>query len=152
MAEAMLRHVGGERFAAFSAGTQPALMIHPLAVEAMRRLGVSMEGQYSKGWEALEGVDLDVIITVCDAAAMTPCPAYLGKRRPTAHWSLPDPSHFGGAENQRQALADFVAERLKLAIEKLVQLPLDSLTPEQLRDELMRITPETGGFRPPRPQ
>ncbi len=47
MAEALLRHRATGRFRVESAGTNPAGYVHPLALEAMNRLGVAVVGQYS---------------------------------------------------------------------------------------------------------
>lgn len=150
MCEALLRKIGGERFIAASAGSQPALVISSLARETMRRMNIPMEDQYSKKWDLFIDQPQDVIITVCDSAATTPCPAWPG-RPVTAHWSLPDPSFFAGTEEQRLALARHVAEKVKAALEQLIQLPFDELTPEQLREEIFRLAPDTSDFRLPPP-
>src|SRR6266581_3367877 len=47
MAEGLLRHLGGDRFQAFSASTE-ATQVRPLAVRAMRELGIDISGQESK--------------------------------------------------------------------------------------------------------
>jgi arsenate reductase len=47
MAEGMLRAWGGDRFEAFSAGTE-ATRVRPEAIKVMREIGVDLEGQSSK--------------------------------------------------------------------------------------------------------
>ena len=42
MAEGFLREFGGDRFAAYSAGTDPAERVHPLAVEVMAEKGIDI--------------------------------------------------------------------------------------------------------------
>ncbi len=121
MAEAMLRHLGGDRFEACSAGSHPAGFIHPLAVDAIQDMDVSMEGQTSKSWEEFAEVSLDVVITLCDAAAGEPCPTWLGSPI-VAHWSLPDPTYHPGTQEERTAFALRVVQRLRMKIEGLVQL------------------------------
>ena len=143
-----MRHVGGERFIAASAGSHPAGVISQLAVETMKAMNISMEGQTSKSWDAFLGTPQDVIITVCDSAAATPCPNYPGQPV-SAHWSLPDPTFLAGPEPHRLALARHVAEKLKTACEALAELPLDELTPDNLRAKLMELAPDTSDFRPP---
>ena len=49
MAEGLLRHLGGERFEAYSAGTDPTDEIHPCAIEAMREVGIDISDQQPKG-------------------------------------------------------------------------------------------------------
>ena len=121
MAEALLRRIGGERFEACSAGSQPAGFIHGLAIEAMRRMGISTEGQESKSWDRFCDDPVDAVITLCDAAAAETCPQWPGTPL-TAHWSLPDPAYHLGAEEERVELAIRVAERLRLKIEGLANL------------------------------
>ncbi len=47
MAEGMLRHLAGDQLEVVSAGTQPT-GLNPLAVEAMREIGIDISGQQSK--------------------------------------------------------------------------------------------------------
>jgi arsenate reductase len=127
MAEALLRRLGGERFAAFSAGSNPAGYVHPLAVEAMRRMGISMDGQYSKSWDDFADTPMDIIITVCDSAASQVCPVWPGHPA-TAHWSLPDPSFMPGSDEERVEAALVVARQARQWIEKLIALPLQEMS------------------------
>jgi arsenate reductase len=115
MAEAILGHLAGDRFDAMSAGTQPAGFIHPLAIEAMRRMDVPVESQRSKSWDEFAETPLDVVITVCDAAAGQKCPVWFGSPI-TAHWSVPDPAGHLGGEEERLEFALRVAERLRVKI------------------------------------
>jgi len=138
MAEALLRQMGGPRFNVRSAGSHPAGFIHPLAVETMRRMNVPMDGQRSKSWNEFARDPNDIIITVCDHAASEPCPVWLG-RPATAHWSLPDPSFHPGTDEDCLAAAAAVANKLKGWFEQLLKLPVDELSPEQLKQELQRI-------------
>jgi len=138
MAEALLRHIGGERFNARSAGVEPAGYVHPVALETMRRMNVPTDGLYSKSWDQFADDPHDIIITVCDYAAIQPCPSWPG-RPATAHWGLPDPSFHPGSEEDRLNAALGIAQRLRRWIEQLTALPLDELTADQLRKELERI-------------
>lgn len=121
MAEAILRHLGGDRFEACSAGSHPAGFIHPLAADAMQDMDVSMVGQTSKSWDEFAEVAMDVVITLCDAAAAEPCPTWLGSPN-VAHWSLPDPTYHPGTQVERAAFALRVVQRLRMKIEGLVEL------------------------------
>ena len=47
MAEGLLRHLVGDRFDVYSAGTQPS-GINELTIELMREIGVDVSGQRSK--------------------------------------------------------------------------------------------------------
>jgi len=142
MAEATLRHMGGERFRALSAGSDPAGYIHPLAIETMRRLKTPIDQeQYSKSWDEFAHEEIDVIITVCDHAATQTCPVWPGHPA-TAHWSLPDPSFLPGSDEERLAAAEAVARQLQAWIGQLIALSLEELSPEQLKAEVQRIAQE----------
>ena len=132
MAEALLRHAGGDRFEAVSAGSHPAGFVYPLAIEAMSRMSVPMENQTSKSWDEFAQAPVDVVITLCDAAAAETCPTWKGDPL-TTHWFLPDPALHTGTEDERIAFAMSTAERLRTKIEGLIELDW-SLN----RDELKR--------------
>jgi arsenate reductase (thioredoxin) len=138
MAEAMLRKLGGSRFAVSSAGSNPAGFIHPLAVEAVVRMGMSTEGQYSKSWHDIAPEPQDIVITLCDAAACQPAPAWTGQPA-LAHWSLEDPGNAPGTPEERMEAADRVAAQLRGWIEQLIALPIGDLSHDRLQVELNRI-------------
>ncbi len=98
MAEALLRHHGGDRVEVFSAGTEPG-RVHPLAVRAMAESGIDISDARSKSLDQFTGQDFDYVITVCDAANES-CPVFPGD--PTRiHWSFEDPSAATGTEEDR---------------------------------------------------
>lgn len=98
MAEGLLRRMGGDRFEVFSAGTEQT-SVHPLAIEAMREIGIDISGHRSKTLGEFDGQRFDYVITVCDRANQA-CPVFLnGMRR--IHWSFHDPSAATGTAEQR---------------------------------------------------
>ncbi len=121
MAEAILRHLASDRFEAMSAGSRPAGFIHPLAIEVMRNMNVPLENPRSKSWDEFSDKPVDVVITVCDAAAGMVCPVWSGAPI-SAHWSVPDPSEHPGSEEERLEFALRVAERLRVKIEAFIDL------------------------------
>jgi arsenate reductase (thioredoxin) len=100
MAEGMMRDLAGDRFEAFSAGTE-ATRVGPLAIRAMDELGVDISGQESKTLDRYLGEPFDYVITVCDDANEA-CPFFPGARS-RLHWSLEDPSKAEGSEEERLA-------------------------------------------------
>jgi arsenate reductase len=129
MAEAMLRKLGGKRFESFSAGSHPGGFIHPLAIEIMRRMHISLEGQFSKQWEEFTDSQFDVVITLCDQAAAEECPVWPGAPL-SVHWPLPDPVFHAGSEFDRVEFAVRVGERLLAKVHGLVELDWTQPRPE----------------------
>lgn len=115
MAEGLLRHLGGDRFAAFSAGTA-ATHVRPLAIRAMAELGIDIAGQESKTLDRYLGQPFDAVITVCDDANEA-CPIFPGARR-RLHWSLPDPSRATGSEEAQLAVYRRVRDEIRARIER----------------------------------
>jgi arsenate reductase len=138
MAEALLQHHGGDRIEALSAGSHPAGFITPLARDVMRHLGVGMEGQRSKSWHEFADRPVDLVITLCDDAAATPCPVWPGSPV-QVHWPLPDPTFHEGTPEERFNFALAVALRLKRKILALLDMPLHELPPDRLRAELAAL-------------
>jgi arsenate reductase len=101
--EALLRHRGGERLEVFSAGTEPAAEVHPLAIRVMSEMGLDLEGQYPKDYRVyLDRVPIQVLITVCDGAAAS-CPAVWPGVVERVHWPTEDPAAFVGGEAETLA-------------------------------------------------
>src|ERR1700687_3924952 len=67
MAEGYLRHAAGDRFEALSAGIEPK-GLNPLAIEAMREIGIEISQQQSKDVASLLGQHFPIVVTVCDRA------------------------------------------------------------------------------------
>ncbi len=89
LAEAIVNARLGETWEAVSAGTKPAGYVHPKALAALAEIGIQHQGR-SKLADEFKGVDFDLVVTVCDAAAEE-CPLWLGKGK-RVHHSFPDPA------------------------------------------------------------
>ncbi len=100
MAEALVRHEGGDRYEVFSAGTKPSF-VRPEAIAVMNEIGIDMSGHRSKSVDEFLSQTLDLVITVCDSANET-CPAFPGSAK-RLHWPLPDPAAVTGTEEERLA-------------------------------------------------
>jgi arsenate reductase len=114
MAEGLLRTLGGDRFEAFSAGTD-ATQVRPLAIRAMAELGIDISAQTSKTLHRYLKERFDAVITVCDQANEA-CPVFFGARE-RLHWSFPDPSKAEGSEEQQlevyRQVRDAIRERIE---------------------------------------
>jgi arsenate reductase len=139
LAEALLNHNGEGRFRAFSAGSRPKGVPHPVALETLRSHGFPTDGLRSKSWSefAVPGAaPIDLIITVCDNAAGETCPVWPG-RPITAHWGIEDPAAVEG-DGQREAF-ETALRYLQHRISLLVSLPVRSIDELTLRARLRQI-------------
>ena len=67
MAEAIMNSFLGEKYEAFSAGTE-VTEVNSFAVEVMNDLGVDMSSHYSKHLGEFDDRKFDIVVTVCDSA------------------------------------------------------------------------------------
>ncbi len=87
MAAGWLRELAGDRVEVRSAGSEPADQINPVAVEAMREVGIDITGNTPQLLEYDTAKASDVIVTMgCGDA----CPVFPGKRY--EDWQLTDPA------------------------------------------------------------
>ena len=114
MAEGLLRHLTGDRFESYSAGTE-ATHVRPQALRVMGELGIDISGQESKTLDRYLGEPFDYVITVCDDAKKA-CPFFPGAAQ-RLHWSLPDPAAAEGTEDERLEVFRSVRDRLRHHIE-----------------------------------
>jgi arsenate reductase len=113
IAEAIVNARLGDRWKAFSAGTDPVGYVHPITIQVLSEIDIHHEGA-SKSVEHFKNMAFDLVITVCDDAAEN-CPLWLGKGK-RVHISFPDPAKVKGSEqgklaafrNVRDAIADKV--------------------------------------------
>ncbi len=141
MAESLLRHIGGGRFSAFSAGSHPAGQVNAFALDVLKRSLMPVHGLRSKAWDefAAPGAPvMDFVFTVCDNAAGEVCPVWPGQPV-SAHWGVPDPAAAAGNEAEiRLAFAD-TFRMLSNRISAFVTLPLRSLDMLTLQRQLDSI-------------
>jgi arsenate reductase (thioredoxin) len=109
MAEGYLRHVAGDRFQPMSAGIEPR-GLNPLAIEAMREVGVDISHQTSKDVVSLLGQHVPYVVTVCDNARER-CPIFPGTWR-FLHWGLEDPAAAQGTDEERLAVFRRVRDQI----------------------------------------
>jgi protein-tyrosine-phosphatase len=112
MAAALLRHHAGERVRVRSAGSDPAETVNPVAVEAMRELGIDIAHALPARLADEDVRAADVVITMgCGDA----CPVYPGKRY--EDWELPDPA--GRGVNEVRPIRDEIDRRVRALLAEL---------------------------------
>lgn len=88
MAEALLRHMAGDQFEVFSAGTHPEA-VDPRTLEALREFGLPTDQLVSKSVASLGDQHFDYVISLCDKAHLE-CKYWPGSGVVMA-WDFPDP-------------------------------------------------------------
>ena len=96
MAEGFL-HSMDDRLEVFSAGTFPARVVHPIAIQVMQEAGVDISGHTSKSVDVFLDQAFDYVITVCNDARES-CPVFTGKVGHHLHMGFEDPSTTKGSE------------------------------------------------------
>ena len=91
MAEALAPHLFPGQLEASSAGSSPTGKPHPMALAALKQHGIPHDHLTSKGVDAVQHQQWDVIVTLCDAAQADHCPALSIPDAITTHWGFPDP-------------------------------------------------------------
>jgi arsenate reductase len=114
MAEGLLRTLYGDRYEAYSAGTQPS-KVNPYAVKVMAEIGIDISKHRSKGVEEFLGMEFDYVFTVCDRAKNT-CPFFPGAKR-YVHQSFDDPAEFRGDKEESLTVFRRVRDEIKSWIE-----------------------------------
>jgi arsenate reductase len=110
MAEGLLRHLGGDRFEAHSAGTRPSGLAAE-TVAAMREIGIDVSSQRSKHVHEFAGQPFDYVITVCDSARQE-CPVFPGDGE-RLHWDVEDPADTEGMGATRMQAFRMARETLR---------------------------------------
>ncbi|MBL6080782.1 metalloregulator ArsR/SmtB family transcription factor [Belnapia sp. T18] len=138
MAEAVLRKLGGDRFRAYSAGSDPAPQPMPEVVEKLKTLGHDVSGIRSKSWQEFlhrEAPRMDFVIALCDTLQGQNCPDF-GDRAITASWPLPGPGKFEPGSSERVLLLNELYASLHRRIGIFTNLKFDALDRMSLRHQL----------------
>jgi arsenate reductase len=130
MAEAILNRIGGGRFRAYSAGSEPAPDGPlPEVLAQLQALGHDVAPLRSKSWEEFRGPDVprfDFVIALCDTLEGQRCPDF-GDTITSAAWPLPDPAKFSGGGAERATLLNELYAALRRRLEIFTSLPFTTL-------------------------
>lgn len=141
-AEALVRHLAGDRFNAYSAGTHPAGTPNPFAVKLLQDKGIATEGLRSKNVDEFQGADapkMDFVFTVCDQAANEECPAWDGQPV-SAHWGMPDPAKATGTDAEKALAFQAAYGTLLNRLRAFAALPVKSLDRISLQNAVDQIS------------
>lgn len=121
MAEAILRHDGGDRFEVVSAGVSPR-GVNPLTIAAMAKVGIDISGATSKPVAGFLGQRFDYVITLCDRARLT-CPVFPGGSE-TLHWGVDDPAAAEGTDADKLVVFDRVLKEVSVRVHTFMPLAI----------------------------
>ncbi len=112
-----LTHLGAGKIVGFSAGSEPAESINPVAVEAMAEVGIDIANGNPQRWTVDMVKVADVVVSM---GCGDTCPVFPGKRY--VDWELRDPAG-QGIETVRM-----VRDDIKIHVEQLIG---ELTTPDQ---------------------
>jgi arsenate reductase len=141
IAEAILTSVGGGRFQAYSAGSDPAAAPMPEVLAKLQALGHDISGLHCKSWDAFTGPEaprMDFVIALCDTLDNQMCPDF-GDKAVTGAWPMPDPAKFTGSPAECSTLLNELYASLRRRIEIFISLPFATLDRMALRARLDEI-------------
>ena len=102
MAEALLRHLTGDRFEVVSAGLEPTA-VHPLTRQVLVEAGVDVSGLHAKGVnEFLGKASVQYAIVVCSEEEWQ-CPRFFPFAVGNVRWPFEDPVQVSGTDIERLA-------------------------------------------------
>jgi len=119
MAEALWSMAGKGEWEAVSAGSKPSGYVHPLAIEAMKDLGVDISAYESKSASIFQDRPFDLVVTVCDNAKET-CPVYPGAKQ-ILHWPFEDPADAEGTDEEKLVVFRRIRDEIRNKIEGYLQ-------------------------------
>ena len=122
MAQSFLREHAADRFTAYSAGTDPAEHVHPLAIDVMAEKGIDISDQVPIEVGAYLGrLAVRHLIIVCDAANEK-CPRIFPGMLNRMFWPFDDPALFVGSHaatlEKFRTVRDEIETRIKQWLEE----------------------------------
>lgn len=106
MAEAFVNMLGVEGVEAYSAGSEPASGVNPLAIQVMQEVGYDLQSHDCRSLEDVPEIEFDYAITMgCGGE----CP--MVKARMHIEWDIPDPRDMNLQEFRR--VRDMIRERVQ---------------------------------------
>jgi len=110
MAEGLINHDLAGKVQAFSAGIEPSF-VHPLAMAAMKEVGIDISGHRSKSIDEFADEKFDFVITLCDHAAES-CPIFFGGVQ-RIHMGLPNPAAVSGNPEEKMTAFRKVRDQIR---------------------------------------
>jgi arsenate reductase len=113
MAAGWLKQMAGDQIEIWSAGSEPADQINPVAAEAMREVGIDISGETPRMLTTDSVSKADVVVTM---GCGDTCPYFPGKRY--ENWELTDPA--GQPIDIVREIRDDIKGRIETLISELL--------------------------------
>lgn len=130
IAHALLRMVGGDRFAVFSAGSEPAKELHPLALQVLYERAVDTTDLYPKHFSIYANEPFDYIITTC---IEEDCPVFFQDPE-RIHWRFADPAAVKGSEATKLQAFRRTTSEIENRVRAFANIRLDILMRQSIRN------------------
>jgi arsenate reductase len=141
LGEAVLNHLGADRFRGYSAGSHPKGQVNPMTLQVLADAGIPTADLRSKSWDEFAVPDapkMDFVFTVCDNAAGEACPLWPGHPM-TAHWGIEDPAAATGNEFARKAAFEDALRYTRNRVTAFISIPLARIDGMSLQSRLHGI-------------
>lgn len=115
MAEGILRKAASDLIEVHSAGSNPSGYVHPMAIEALKEIGIDISGHTSKHMNEFLQRPVETVITVCGNADQV-CPTFPGQVN-RHHWGFDDPAHAAGTDDEKMAVFRRVRDEIKIVFQ-----------------------------------
>ena len=115
IAEGLMNSILGDKYEAFSAGTEPR-GVNKFAIEAMSEMEIDISDHYSKSTDEFSQIKFDYVVTVCDSAKEN-CPVFLNGIN-FIHKGFDDPTGFHGTDEEKQKVFIKIRNEIKQWIEE----------------------------------
>ncbi len=127
MAEALLRHLAGDRLEVYSAGLEPTA-VHPLTQQVLAQAGIDASGLHAKGVNTFLGkASVQHAIVVCNEEEWQ-CPRLFPFAVRNLRWPFEDPVRVTGTDAERLAafrrVRNAIEARLRSWLRELETSPL----------------------------
>jgi arsenate reductase len=111
LAEGILNAIASDILNVVSAGSKPSGYVHPLAIVAMKEIGIDISHHRSKSWDEFMHQSIETVITVCGYADQL-CPIFPGQVN-RHHWPFDDPAHATGTDEEKLAVFRRVRDEIR---------------------------------------
>ena len=134
LAEGILRQAAGSVLNVQSAGSRPAGYVHPMAIEAMKEIGIDISAHRSKHLNEFLDQKVETVITVCGNADQV-CPVFPGQVN-RHHWGFEDPAHATGSDDEKLAVFRRVRDEIRRVFEAYAAGRMDEEKSHESQDRL----------------